>query len=322
MLSKILHFSHLYKFLSFDRKKTFFLYSLNRNFCIFAPDKHKPDDNMNSYFYLDANNQQAGPAPADQLVALGVGANTLVWCQGMTSWMKAGQVAELGGLFMPQPTVAPPPLPQEPAPQPTAETIVPAQQPAQQTFEQPQQAIEQPQPKQPTWQQPAQQAFEQPQPQQQPTWQQPAQQTFEQPQPQQQPTWQQPTQQQPTQQTFEQPQQQPGYQQPAYQQQQPGYQQPGYQQPGYEAPMGSASPCPPNYLAWSIVVTIICCWPFGIPAIVNAAKVNRLYAEGNVDGAYSASHNAKKWIIVSAIVGVVFWILYAIYVFVVIQNLR
>ena len=29
----------------------------------------------------------------------------------------------------------------------------------------------------------------------------------------------------------------------------------------------------PNYLWQSIVVTILCCWPFGIPAIVYAAKV-------------------------------------------------
>ena len=51
---------------------------------------------MDSFFYLDANNQQKGPVPADKLLSVGVDANTLVWKQGMASWMKAGQVAELG----------------------------------------------------------------------------------------------------------------------------------------------------------------------------------------------------------------------------------
>lgn len=66
----------------------------------------------------------------------------------------------------------------------------------------------------------------------------------------------------------------------------------------------------PNYLWQSIVVTILCCWPFGIPAIVYAAKVDGLKAQGNVMGAMDASANAKKWCIVAASVwgvGAVIW---------------
>src|SRR5437762_2059610 len=41
---------------------------------------------------------------------------------------------------------------------------------------------------------------------------------------------------------------------------------------------GSAAPPPaqpiPNYLAQAILVTVFCCLPFGIPAIVFAAQVN------------------------------------------------
>jgi len=51
----------------------------------------------------------------------------------------------------------------------------------------------------------------------------------------------------------------------------------------------------PNYLWQSIVVTIFCCWPVGIPAIVYAAKVDGLKARGDIQGAMEASANAKKW---------------------------
>ena len=51
----------------------------------------------------------------------------------------------------------------------------------------------------------------------------------------------------------------------------------------------------PNYLWQSIVVTILCCWPLGIPAIVYAAKVDGLKARGDIAGAMEASKNAKMW---------------------------
>lgn len=51
----------------------------------------------------------------------------------------------------------------------------------------------------------------------------------------------------------------------------------------------------PNYLWQSIVVTILCCWPLGIPAIVYAAKVDGLKGRGDLAGAIEASKNAKKW---------------------------
>jgi p-aminobenzoyl-glutamate transporter AbgT len=70
----------------------------------------------------------------------------------------------------------------------------------------------------------------------------------------------------------------------------------------------------PNYLWQSIVVTIFCCWPFGIPAIVYAAKVDGLKARGDIEGAMAASASAKTWCIVSAgvILGfVVLWLIAA-----------
>ena len=76
----------------------------------------------------------------------------------------------------------------------------------------------------------------------------------------------------------------------------------------YTPPTSQASPLPPgqeipNYLWQSIVVTIFCCWPFGIPAIVYAAKVDSLKARGDISGAMAASASAKTWCMVS--VGVI-----------------
>ena len=51
----------------------------------------------------------------------------------------------------------------------------------------------------------------------------------------------------------------------------------------------------PNYLWQSIVVTILCCWPFGIPAIVYAAKVDGLAQRGDYAAARTASDKARFW---------------------------
>jgi hypothetical protein len=51
----------------------------------------------------------------------------------------------------------------------------------------------------------------------------------------------------------------------------------------------------PNYLWQSIVVTLFCCWPLGIPAIVFAAKVDGMVARGDIAGARDASNKSKMW---------------------------
>jgi hypothetical protein len=51
----------------------------------------------------------------------------------------------------------------------------------------------------------------------------------------------------------------------------------------------------PNYLAQAILVTIFCCVPFGIPAIVFAAQVNGKLAAGDYNGAVETSKKAKLW---------------------------
>lgn len=50
-----------------------------------------------------------------------------------------------------------------------------------------------------------------------------------------------------------------------------------------------------NYLAPAILVTLCCCIPFGIPAIVYAGQVNGKLAAGDVAGAQEASRKAQMW---------------------------
>ena len=91
------------------------------------------------------------------------------------------------------------------------------------------------------------------------------------------------------------------------------YYQPGQTQdvqpPQFDAPSGGGRVSNTAYLVWSIIVTLLCCLPLGIPAIVFAAKINTLNDAGDYIGAQDAAKKSKTWIIVAAIVGVVVGIL-------------
>jgi hypothetical protein len=71
--------------------------------------------------------------------------------------------------------------------------------------------------------------------------------------------------------------------------------------PQFGAPMPQQSrtyyagsrPQIPNYLWQAICVTLFCCLPFGIVAIIYAAKVDGLLTAGDYVGAQSASNSAK-----------------------------
>jgi hypothetical protein len=83
------------------------------------------------------------------------------------------------------------------------------------------------------------------------------------------------------------------------------------QKPPYASANLGSKP-PKTWLAESILVTLFCCWPFGIPAIVNAAKVeNRFYA-GDIEGSMRASDAAKKWTLLSFWLGLAMIVLYII----------
>ena len=73
---------------------------------------------------------------------------------------------------------------------------------------------------------------------------------------------------------------------------------------GYHNP-GPNRPAPPNYLVQSILVTLCCCLPFGIVAIVYSAQVNGLAQAGDFNGAMEKSENAKKWCWIGFIIGLI-----------------
>lgn len=61
----------------------------------------------------------------------------------------------------------------------------------------------------------------------------------------------------------------------------------------------------PNYLAQSIFVTLCCCLPLGIPAIVFASQVNGKVQSGDIPGAIESSNKAKMWFWIAFGVGIV-----------------
>ena len=79
---------------------------------------------------------------------------------------------------------------------------------------------------------------------------------------------------------------------------------------GMAYPTGGGMPPVPNYLVQSILVTLCCCLPFGIVAIVNAAQVNTKLQQGDLAGAQAASVSAKKWCTYALIGGVIVGVIY------------
>ena len=75
-------------------------------------------------------------------------------------------------------------------------------------------------------------------------------------------------------------------------------------------PQASPAYKPSNNMVWAVLTTIFCCLPFGIPAIVFAARVDSLWFSGRHQEAYNAARVSRNWALISAIVAIVGWILY------------
>lgn len=86
--------------------------------------------------------------------------------------------------------------------------------------------------------------------------------------------------------------------------------------PGSARPMPGAAPtpgglkvatgtAPSSGLAMSIVVTILCCVPFGIPAIVNSARCNTFINQGDYASARQAADKAATWRMWAIITGLI-----------------
>ena len=72
----------------------------------------------------------------------------------------------------------------------------------------------------------------------------------------------------------------------------------------------------PNYLVPAII-SIFCCWPLAIPAIIFATKVNSQVAAGDIAGAEDSSKKAKMFSYIALGIGIleiIFAIIYVVFV--------
>lgn len=76
------------------------------------------------------------------------------------------------------------------------------------------------------------------------------------------------------------------------------------------SPNSDLPPMPKNYLTWAVVMTVLCCLPAGIVAVVFASQVSAKYYAGDYAGAEKASERAQIWIIISFVLGILATSLY------------
>jgi hypothetical protein len=83
------------------------------------------------------------------------------------------------------------------------------------------------------------------------------------------------------------------------------------------APPGPKGPFSENWLVEAILVTILCCLPFGVVGIIFAAQVNSKLQAGDSDGAERARREAAKWTKIGFWVGIAWLILVCLFYFVI-----
>jgi hypothetical protein len=76
-------------------------------------------------------------------------------------------------------------------------------------------------------------------------------------------------------------------------------------------PPAGGSGTVPNYLVPAII-SIFCCWPLAIPAIIFATQVNGKVAAGDIAGAQEASKKAKMFAFIAIGLGLVGILIYVI----------
>ena len=86
---------------------------------------------------------------------------------------------------------------------------------------------------------------------------------------------------------------------------------PGYYGGGNAMPPSAP---PPNYLVWAII-SILLCWPLGIPAIIFSTQVNSKWQQGDQQGALDASRKAKTfalWATILGAISIILWIVLSV----------
>jgi hypothetical protein len=76
-------------------------------------------------------------------------------------------------------------------------------------------------------------------------------------------------------------------------------------------PAGGGSAPVPNYMVPAII-SIFCCWPLAIPAIIFAVQVNNKVQAGDIAGAQDASKKAKMFSFIAIGLGVLGIVCYVI----------
>ncbi len=65
-------------------------------------------------------------------------------------------------------------------------------------------------------------------------------------------------------------------------------------------------PMKPTTWLWQSIVVTLCCSPiFGIVGIINAVRVNSLYAEGRYEESHRASRRARLWTLIGLVFGII-----------------
>jgi|ERR1700693_965300 hypothetical protein len=80
-------------------------------------------------------------------------------------------------------------------------------------------------------------------------------------------------------------------------------------------PAGGSATVPNNMVL--AIISIFCCWPLAIPAIIFASQVNQKIAAGDMTGAQDASKKAKTFSYIAFGLGalwIVFVIIYVVFV--------
>ena len=85
---------------------------------------------------------------------------------------------------------------------------------------------------------------------------------------------------------------------------------PGVENLGAQGPPPQVKPS--NYMVNSVLVTLFCCWPTGIVAIIKSSKVDGLWIAGDYQGAQEASRGAKKWGHITMVCALLFAVIYGL----------
>lgn len=71
---------------------------------------------------------------------------------------------------------------------------------------------------------------------------------------------------------------------------------------------------PKSYMGWNIAMLLCCCLPAAVVGLIFSSQVNRKWMQGDVEGAVKSSEYAQWCIILSFVLGLVFWPFQALFI--------